>query len=275
METNSGVLPSQASMTLYQDDQLSWLSSREHHMECEWIHPKRHQPEVAALGTEPVGPTYQEYGIKPEVANRVAPDLGASDLALDAFPSGCSAHLRVCEKYWSAQDSACKKPWCPSQGLKCMICAGVDITRAVAKISKSRSKAVFVVPMGCTEDGSTRDWVASLDNTTLNKVILPAGESAYQDAKGQPLPLCGRGPGTGRCHGHHVCQPRDCKALAVSPVDIGESEDVLSDEELDLVQEYMDRTFHDWVTQRDAKAEDKAWWEGNAIVSRSYDGMPW
>ena len=29
-------------------------------------HPKRHQLEVAALGTEPAGPTYQEYGFKPE-----------------------------------------------------------------------------------------------------------------------------------------------------------------------------------------------------------------
>ena len=35
METDSGVLPSQASMTLYQDEQLSWLSSPEHHVECQ------------------------------------------------------------------------------------------------------------------------------------------------------------------------------------------------------------------------------------------------
>ena len=39
METDSGV-PAQASMTLYQDDQLSWLSSPEHHVECQWIHPE-------------------------------------------------------------------------------------------------------------------------------------------------------------------------------------------------------------------------------------------
>ena len=34
METDSGVLPAQASMTLYQNDQLTWLSSPEHHVEC-------------------------------------------------------------------------------------------------------------------------------------------------------------------------------------------------------------------------------------------------
>ena len=35
----------------------------------------------------------------PVVASRVVADLGASDLALDVFCSGTSAHLRVCEKY--------------------------------------------------------------------------------------------------------------------------------------------------------------------------------
>ena len=111
MDTDSGVLPAQASMTLYQDDQLSWLSSPEHHVEYEWIHPERNQLEVAALGTEPTGPANQEYGVMPEVGSRVVADLGASNLALDVFSSGTSAHLRVCEKYWSAQDSAWKKHW--------------------------------------------------------------------------------------------------------------------------------------------------------------------
>ena len=30
--------------------------------------------------------------------------------------------------------------------------------------------------------------MVSLTNMTLNKVVLPAGESVYQDAKGQPMP---------------------------------------------------------------------------------------
>ena len=78
MEMDSGVLPAQASMTLYQDDQCLWLSSPELRVECQWIHPECHQLEVAALGTEPVGLTYQEYGVKPEVANQVAAELAPS-----------------------------------------------------------------------------------------------------------------------------------------------------------------------------------------------------
>ena len=81
METDSGVLPAEASMTLYQNDQLSWLLSPEHHVECQWIHPERNQLQVAALGTESTGPANQEYGVMPEVASRVVADLGASDLA--------------------------------------------------------------------------------------------------------------------------------------------------------------------------------------------------
>ena len=86
-------------------------------MECQSIYPKLHQLKVPALGTEPIEPTYQVYGVKLEVANQVAADLGASDLALDAFSSEASAHLRVCDNYWSAQDSAWKKHWGPHQGL--------------------------------------------------------------------------------------------------------------------------------------------------------------
>ena len=68
-----------------------------------------------------------------------------------------------------------------------------------------------------------------------------------------------------------IAEPwRQC--FAVSPVDIGKTEDLLSDEELDLVQGYMDPPFHDWVTQREGKGHDEAWWEVDAIVSGSYNG---
>ena len=117
-------------------------------MECQWIQPEPNKLEVATLGTEPAGPAFQEYGVKLEVADRVLADLGASDLALDPFSSGTSAHLRVCEKYWSAQDSAWKKHWGRHQGLMWIHCPRLDIARAGAKIRKDRSKAVLVTRNG-------------------------------------------------------------------------------------------------------------------------------
>ena len=284
METDSGVLPAQASMTLYQDDQVSWLSPPEHHVKCQWIHPERNQLEVAALGTEPAGPVTEEYGVMPEVASRVVADLGASDLALDAFSSGTSAHLWVCEKYWSARDPAWKKHWGPHQGLMWIHCPRWDIPRAVAKVRKDRSKAVLLVPMGSTEEESSRDWVVSLTNMILNKVVLTAGESVYQDAKGQPIPpqrwptefhyvdggLEQADATDFLCVNRVIAEPwRQC--FAVFPVDIGESEDLPTEEDLDLVQGYMDQPFHDWGSQRVGKGQDKAMWEVDSIVSGSYD----
>ena len=73
------------------------------------------------------------------------------------------------------------------------------------------------------------------------------------------------------CVNRIIAEPwRQC--FAVSPVDIGESEDLLTEEELDLVQGYMDQPFHDWGSQREGKGQDKAWWEVDSIVSGSYDG---
>ena len=60
-----------------------------------------------------------------------------------------------------------------------------------------------------------------------------------------------------------------CRALAISPVDIGESEDLLSDE--DLVQGYMDQPFHNWVTEPRGKGQVTGWREVDTIFSGSYD----
>ena len=161
-------------------------------------------------------------------------------------------------------------------------CPRWDIPRAIAKIRKDRSKAVLVVPMGCTEEESTRHSVVSLTNMTSNKVVLPAGEGVYQDAKGQPMPpqrwptefhyvdggLDQADTTDFVCVNRIIAEPwRQC--FAVPPVDIGESEDPLTEEELDLVQGYMDQPFHDWGNQREGKGQDKAWWEVDSIVSGS------
>ena len=164
-------------------------------------------------------------------------------------------------------------------------CPRWDIPRAMAKIRKDHSKAALVVPMGCTEEESARDWLVPLTNMTLNKVVLAAGESVYQDAKRQPMP-----PQRWPTEFHYVdggleqadamdsvCVNRIMgepwrKCFAVSPVDIAESEDLLTEEELDMGQGYMDQPFHDWGSQREGKGRDKAWWEVDSIVSGSYDG---
>ena len=127
--------------------------------------------------------------------------------------------------------------------------------------------------------------MVSLTNMTLNKVALPVGESVYQDAKGQPMPpqrwptefhyvdggLEQANTTDFVCVNSIIAEPwRQC--FTISPVDIGEPEDLLTEEELDLVQGCMDQPFHDWGSQREGKGQDKAWWAVDSIVSGSYDG---
>ena len=126
----------------------------------------------------------------------------------------------------------------PHQGLKRIHCRRVHIPSAIAKILKERSKVVLVVRIGYTEGECTRDWVVSPTNMTLNMVLLQAGENVYQEAKGQPMTVQSRPTKShyrelGREQADatdFVCVNRmkaetwrEC--FAVSPVDIGESED--------------------------------------------------
>ena len=127
--------------------------------------------------------------------------------------------------------------------------------------------------------------MVSLTNMTLNKVVLLAGESFYEDAKRKPMQPQ-RWPTEFHyvdggleqadatdfvCVNRIIAEPwRQC--FAVSRIDIGESEDLLTEEELDLVQGYMDQPFHNWGSQGEGKGQDKAWWEVDSIVSGSYDG---
>ena len=98
---------------------------------------------------------------------------------------------------------------------------------------------------------------------TLNKFVVLAGGSVYQDARGQPMPPQ-RWP-TQFYYVHAGLEQPDAtdfvcvnlvkakpwrQCFAVCPVDISESEDLLSDAELDLFQGYLGRPFYDWVSRR-------------------------
>ena len=123
-----------------------------------------------------------------------------------------------------------------------------------------------------------------LTKMTLNKFVLPTGESVYQDARGQP-----RQPQRWPTEFHYLDGGREqanatyfvcvnClkaepwrQCFVVSPMNIEESGDLLPDLVLDLVKGYMSPRLHDWVSQREGRGQDKAWWEVVSILSGSYD----
>ena len=116
----------------------------------------------------------QKYGdtfFKPEEANRVAADLRAPDLALDAFSSGTSAHLRVYEKYWSAHDTEWKEHSGLHQGLMWIHWRRVDIPGRVRRSARTVPRQCWL--SSCTKEETTRDTVSPLTNMTLKKVVPP------------------------------------------------------------------------------------------------------
>ena len=75
------------------------------------------------------------------------------------------------------------------------------------------------------------------------------------------------------CINRVIAEPwRQC--FQVSPVGMRKSDDLLSDEELHLVQGYMDQPFHNRVSQRAGKAQNEAWWEVAAISLAPMTGAP-
>ena len=142
--------------------------------------------------------------------------------------------------------------------------------------------------------GGTPSW---RDKHVTPAAISPPGVARGRFVGGQKSGLAGCKPPPLFTHGASACssqgrrqgEPRGAsprpsaptylpiaepwqQCFAVSPVDIRESEDLLTEEELDLVQVYMDQPFQDWGSQREEKGQDKAWWEVDSIVSGSYDG---
>ena len=84
--------------------------------------------------------------------------------------------------------------------------------------------------------------MVSLTNMTLNKVTLPGGESVYQDAKGQPMPPqiwptefhyvdggLEQADTTDSVCVNRIIAERWRQCFAVSPFDIRESEDLLTE----------------------------------------------
>ena len=76
VDTSTGVLPAQSSMTLYRADRLLWLSTTNHQVSCVWIRPKRDHIEKAIRTMKPTDRPLDEYGFRPEMVQRAVGELG-------------------------------------------------------------------------------------------------------------------------------------------------------------------------------------------------------
>ena len=288
VDTDTGVLPAQSSMTLYADDRLLWLSTTNHHVECAWIRSERDQIERAVRTVKPTDRPLDEYGFRLEMVQRAVDELGAPQPTVDVFASGHSSHLRVCEKWWTAQDSAWKRHWSPHQGILWIHCPRNDLGRAVAKVEKDRTHGFVVVSGVGADDEKGTSLMSRLEQVSLNKVTFAPGESVYQDARGEALP-----PQRWATHVYYVsgCQAHQDEAdvyninrIQAEPwramfhapdleQDLGLDDGLnLGEEDWENVHGYISSPLHEWAAAKGGAKRPQDWWEMEAIVTGTFDG---
>ena len=130
-----------------------------------------------------------EYGMAPQVYNRMVQHLGGEKPETDVFSSGDARQLRKCTGPWHKGDSA----WSKHLGLKewgPMYWHGAqeDTRRTVNKIIADRALGI----LGVTGIGSSpcllEDLRPTLDSLTLNEMPFGPEERLFIDAKGIPMP---------------------------------------------------------------------------------------
>ena len=218
-----------------------------------------------------------EYGMAPQVYNRMVQQLGGEKPETDVFASRGVQQLRKCTRHWYKGDSAWSKHW----GLKewgPMYWHGAqeDTKGTVNKIIANSAKAIPVVTGIGSSPCPLEDLKPTLDSITLNEMQSGPEEQLFIDAKGISMPAPGQAWTTKIYFvDGSQCQPtgdeafiRSVEAVPMRVMfqeksDPTESVDVLSHLEINRVVAYMQMGMHDRVAapKERAQATSPNWWD--------------
>ena len=217
-----------------------------------------------------------EYGMAPQVYNRMAQQIGGKNSKMDLFASRDAPQLRKCTRYWHKGDSAWSKYWGLEEwGPMYWHGAQEEIKRTVNKIIVDREMGILVVTGIGSSPCPLEDLKPTLDSITLSEMQFGPEEQFFINAKGIPMPAPGKAWSTKAflvdCS---QCQPtgdeafiRRVEAVPMRVMfeqksDPTESVDVLCHWEIDLVVAYMRMGIHDRTAARKKRAQAKSshWW---------------
>ena len=133
-----------------------------------------------------------QYGMAPQVYNRMVQQLGGEKPETDVFSFQDAPQLRKCTRHWHTGDSAWSKHW----GLKewgPMYWHGVqeDTRRTVNTIIADRAMGILVVTGIGSSPCPLEDLKPTLDSITLNEMQFGPEEQLFINAKGIPMPAPG------------------------------------------------------------------------------------
>ena len=269
-----GALPHRATLVREDKEHLTRLSTDRAPGQSPWTGDEeerivRAAKTVSTKFNADRGGNLMEYGMAPQVYNRMVQQLGGEKPEMDAFPSQDAPQLRKCTRQRQKGDSAWSKHW----GLKewgPMYWHGAqeDTRRTVNKIIADRAMGILVVTSIGSSPCPLEDLKPTLDSITLNEMQFGPEEQLFIDAKGIPMPAPGQAWSTKAfLVDGSQCQPtgdeafiREVEAVPMRVMfeeksDPTESVDELSHSEIDRVVAYMRMGMHDGAAARKERAQ--------------------
>ena len=231
-----------------------------------------------------------EYGMAPQVYDRMIQTLGAEAPETDVFASRDAPLLGKCRRHWHRGDSAWHRHWGLKDWGPMYWHGSLDNTRrTVEKIVADRAKGILVVPALGSTPCPLEGLRLTLDSITLNEMSFGPEEELFIDAKGVSMPSPGQAWGTKAflVDGAQA-QPtgdeafiRRVEAVPMKvmfepkegtdqPID---GIDVLSHAEIDDVVNYMRMGMQDRVAakKRRAMVTSPHWWDDKMLVTGKYE----
>ena len=197
-----GALPHRATLVGEDDECLTWLSTNYACGSSQWNAEEEDRivRAVQAVGAKSRGDRgvqLTEYGMAPQVYDRMIQTLGAKAPETDVFASRDAPLLRKCRRHWHRGDSAWHRHWGLKEWGPMYWHGSLDNTRrTVEKIIADRAKGILVI----TGIGSTpcplEGLKSTLDSITLNEMSFGPEEELFIDAKGVSMPSPGQAWGT-------------------------------------------------------------------------------
>ena len=187
-----GALPHRATLVREDDECLTWLSTDYACRLSQWNAEEEDRivRAVQAVGAKSRGDRgvqLTEYGMAPQVYDRMIQTLGAEAPETGVFASRDAPLLRKCRRHWHRGDSAWHRHWGLKEWGPMYWHGSLDNTRrTVEKIGADRAKGILVI----TGIGSTpcplEGLKSTLDSITLNEMSFGPEEELFIDANALP-----------------------------------------------------------------------------------------
>ena len=130
-----------------------------------------------------------DYGMAPQVYNRMVQQLGGEKPDMDLFASRDAPQLRKCTRHWHKGDSVWSKHWgLKERGPMYWHRAQEDTKCTLNKIIADRAKSILVVTGIGSSPRLLEDLKQTLDSINLKEMQFGPEEQLFIDANSIPMP---------------------------------------------------------------------------------------